>query len=106
MAQLLRPLGLLSLVAVADGIFARIRLRGGGGEPLSVRLEDLQSVRPAHVLALADHAQQVSVEAVDGLAQLLLGSPALATSAAAVLLAALLMKRAQARAAGAGRLRR
>lgn len=97
--QLLRPLGVLSLVAVADGIFAKVRFRGGWQE-LNVRLEDLQNVRAAHVVALVDHAQQVSVEAVDGLAQLLTASPLLSGSAAAGLLVTVLVKRARTRRGG------
>ncbi|MGS0754621.1 hypothetical protein ACVBEH_07815 [Roseateles sp. GG27B] len=75
--QLLQPLGVLSLVAIADGIFAKVRFRSGW-QDLVVRMEDIQSVRTDHVVALVDHAQQVSVEAVDGLAQWLTASPVLA----------------------------
>ncbi|HSW07339.1 hypothetical protein [Aquabacterium sp.] len=98
-AQLLRPLGVLSLVAVADGIFAKIRFRSGW-QDLNIRLEDLQNVRAAHVIALVDHAQQVSVEAVDGLAQLLIASPVLSGSAAAVVLVSALVQRARSRQPG------
>ncbi|MBU1358375.1 MAG: hypothetical protein KKC79_03410 [Gammaproteobacteria bacterium] len=94
--QLLRPLGVLSLVAVAGGIFAKIRFQSGW-QDLSVRIDDIRGVRPVDIVALVEHAQQVSVEAVDGLAQLLMASPALSTSATAVLLAALLAGRARAR---------
>jgi hypothetical protein len=94
--QLLRPLGLLSLVAVANGIFAQIRLRNGW-QDLHVRVEDAQKVRASDVIALVEHVQQVSVEAVDGLAKLLGASPILASSAAAVLLMTWLMQRQRAR---------
>lgn len=92
--QLLRPLGVLSLVAVADGIFARIRFRAGW-QDLNVRLEDLPGVQPTDVIALVDHAQQVSVEAVNGLAQLVLASPGLSGSAAAMVLVGLLLQRSR-----------
>lgn len=95
--QLLRPLGVLSLVAVAGGVFAKLRLRGGWQE-LNVRLEDIQNIRTADVAALVDHAQQVSVETVDGLAQMLAASPVLSGSAAAALLITVLMRRARTRA--------
>lgn len=95
-AQLLRPLGLLSLVAVADGIFAKIRMRSGW-QDLNIRIEDLQNVRTAHIVALVDHAQQVSVEAVDGLARVLITSPLLTSSAAAMLLVSVLVQRANSR---------
>jgi hypothetical protein len=98
---LLRPLGILSLFAVAGGIFARARLRGGWPD-LQLRLEDVQSVRAVDVVALVDYVQQVSVEAVDGLAQVLGALPMVSGSAAAVLLATLLMQRARARAAPDG----
>lgn len=96
-AQLMRPLGLLSLVAVADGVFAKIRLRSGW-QQLNIRLEDLHHVRAAHVVALVEHAQEVNVEAVDGLAQLLAAWPRLSGSAAAMLLVSALVQRASARA--------
>jgi hypothetical protein len=92
--QLLRPLGVLSLVAVADGIFAKIRFRAGW-QDLNVRLEDLPGVQPTDVIALVDHAQQVSVEAVNGLAQLVLASPGLSGSAAAMVLVGLLLQRSR-----------
>lgn len=94
--QLLRPLGVLSLVAIAGGIFAKIRFRSGW-QDLKVQFEDLQQVRAADVIALVDHAQQVSVETVDGLAQMLTASPALSGSAAAALLVAALIQRASRR---------
>lgn len=92
--QLLRPLGVLSLVAIADGIFAKIRFRSGW-QDLNVRLEDLPGVQPTDVIALVDHAQQVSVEAVNGLAQLVLASPGLSGSAAAMVLVGLLLQRSR-----------
>jgi hypothetical protein len=93
---LMRPLGVLSLVAIANGIFAKIRFRNAGHD-LSVRLEDIQNVSTADVAALVHHAQQVSVETVDGLAQLLGSSGGMASSAAATLLIALLVQRARSR---------
>ncbi len=96
---LMRPLGVLSLFGIAGGVFASIRLRSGWQE-MHVRLEDIQSVRSAEVIALVDHAQQVSVETVDGLAQWLTASPVLSGSAAAALLVTLLVRRACSRQAG------
>lgn len=88
---LLRPLGLLSLVAVAGGVFARLRLNPEWPSP-TMLLDDLAAVRGRDVIALVEHVQQVSVEAVDSLAQLLAASPVLASSAAAALLVAVLMQ--------------
>jgi len=98
--QLLRPLGVLSLFGIAGGIFATVRFRSGWHE-MHVRLEDIHNVHAPQVAALVDHAQQVSVEAVDGLAQLLVVSPVMAGSAAAGLLVSLLLQRARQRQAAA-----
>lgn len=95
--RLMQPLGLLSLSGIAGGVFASIRLRGGWND---VRIEDIQNIDAPQVMALVDHAQQVSVETVDGLAQLLSASPVLSGSAAAALLVILLLKRARSRERG------
>lgn len=92
--HLLRPLGVLSLVAIADGIFAKIRFRSGWPE-LQVRFEDAQRVQASDVIALVERVQQVSVESLDGLAKLLLASPVMASSAAAALLVTVLLQRAR-----------
>lgn len=94
--QLLRPLGVLSLFAVAGGIFANVRFHGGWPD-LKVQTEDIRNVRTDHVAALVDYAQQVSVEAVDGLAQVLAASPVMSGSAAAAVLVAALLQRARSR---------
>jgi hypothetical protein len=57
---LMRPLGVLSLVAIANGIFAKIRFRNAGHE-LRVRFEDIQNVHTADMVALVHH--EVSVDA-------------------------------------------
>ena len=94
--QLLQPLGALSLVAVAGGIFAKLRFRSGW-QDLHIRLEDARNVESSQVIALVDHVQQVSVETVDGLAQLLMNSPLTAGSAAAAVLVGVLIQRARSR---------
>jgi hypothetical protein len=99
--HLLRPLGVLSLVAVANGIFAKIRFRSGWPD-IHVQLEDAQNVQTSDVITLVNHVQQVSIHAVDGLANLLAASPAMTGSAAAALLATLLLQRARTRRAGDG----
>ena len=60
-------------------------------------LEDAQRVQASDVAALVDHVQQVSIEALDGVAQLLMASPLITSSAAATVLVALLLKRARSR---------
>jgi len=91
--QLLKPLGVLSLVAIADGIFAKIRF-SSGWPGMTIRFEDAQKVQAKDVIALVERVQQVSVSSVDGLARILMASPVMAGSAVAVLLAALLVQRA------------
>jgi len=94
LAMLLRPLGLLSLAAIGNGIFAHLRLHGGWPE-FRPAVQDLQRVRSSDMVALVQHVQQVSAETVDGLALLLKGSPILAGSATAAMLVALLVQRSR-----------
>ena len=92
---LIRPLGVLALLAVANGIFAKAWFHSAW-PGTQVRLEDVTKVRAEDIVSLADRVQQVSVEAVDGLAQVLAGSPMLAGSAAAAILATILLRRSSA----------
>ena len=96
LTQLMQPLGVLSLVAVAGGVFARLRFRDAPG-PLNLRIEDTLLIGAEEVRALAEHAQQVSVETVDALRLWLTQGPVLAGSAAALLLVQLLQRRASRR---------
>lgn len=91
--QLLKPLGILSLMAIADGIFAKIRFSSGWPK-MPIRFEDAQKVQGKDVIALVERVQQVSVNSVDGLAKMLAASPVITGSAAAALLVAVLMQRA------------
>ncbi len=93
---LMRPLGVLPLVAIADGIFAKIRFGSGWPDP-HVALEDANRVQPADIVQLVDRVQQVSSDAMDGLASIVAGSPVISTSAAAAILVALLVQRQLAR---------
>ena len=92
--HLLRPLGVLSIVAVANGIFDNIRFRGGW-QDMHVRPEEAQNVQASDVITLVNHVQQVSFHAVDGLAKMLAASPVMTGSAAAALLVTVLMQRAR-----------
>jgi len=94
LAYLLKPLGVLALVAIADGIFAKIRFRGGWPD-LHVRLDVVNRVQPGDVAALVDRVQQVSSDAVDGLASIVSASPVMASSAAAAVLMAVLLQHAR-----------
>lgn len=92
--RLLRPLGLLSLAAIAGGIFAKIRLRGNW-QDLQVQTEDVQNLSPGDLIALVDHVQQVSFEAVTGVAQVIAASPLMAGSAVATVLVTVLLRNAR-----------
>ena len=94
--HLLQPLSLLSLFAVANGVFAKIWFRRDW-QDLRVQVEDLDMIGPTDVTALVDFVQQVSVETIDGLSQVIAASPAMAASAAAALLIAALVRRGQSR---------
>ncbi len=98
-AYLLRPLGVLSLVSVANGIFAHLRLRSDWSD-MQVWPEDAQNIQTSDVISLANHVQQVSVHAVNGLTSVLAASPLVTSSAAAMLLMTVLLQRAKARRAG------
>ncbi len=99
--QLIKPLSLLSLVAVANGLFARITA-GNGWSSREVNVEDANRVNPADVVALVHHVQQVSVQAVESLAKIISASPVLAGSAAAAMLLTLLASQARNRTPVAG----
>ena len=95
LTHLLRPLGVLSLVAVANGIFATMRFRSGWSD-MHVRVEDAQNVQTSDIITLVSFVQQVSTHAVDGLADMLATSPVM-TGSAAALLTMLLVRRARSR---------
>jgi len=95
--HLLKPLSLLSLAAVANGIFAKITL-SNGWSTLKVDPEDASRVDTGDVMALVSHVQQVSVQAIESLSKVISTSPVLTGSAAAAVLLALLAKQSTARA--------
>lgn len=93
LAQLIKPLGLLSLAAVANGIFASLRFRSAEVD-VQARLETVNNTVQTHdVITLVNYVQQVSNQAVDGLADMLSASPVGAGSAAAAVLISVLMQR-------------
>lgn len=87
LAPLLQPLGLLALVAVARGIFAR-RLLSRNGRAATLRPQDTTDIQPQDVASLAQRVQQVNAQALYALVPVLLSlaQPA-ATEAAQRLLA-------------------
>jgi hypothetical protein len=90
--HLIRPLGVLSLLTVANGVFAKLWFRRDL-QDLHVRLDDTYLVGKSEIVALADFVQQASVATIDGIADLIATSPGLAASTAAVMLLATLRKR-------------
>lgn len=93
---LVQPLGILSLFAVANGVFAKLRLQGGLSG-MSTRLEEVQV---DDVVELASFAQQVSEQAMHSLVQWLSASPVLVSSAAAAILVKILLDHTSQRRAG------
>lgn len=92
--HLVRPLGVLSLAAVANGVFAKLRFLGGWPD-LHVRPEDAESIGAEDVIALVEYVQQASSEVMYGLVRILSESPALSTVAGATVLIAVLASRAR-----------
>jgi hypothetical protein len=93
--RLVQPLGLLSLAGVANGVFSRLLLRADGGDLPGIAAA--QAIQGADVVSLVDFAQQVSGDCVDGLYGLLTANTAALTTAAALVLLAVLRKRVQGR---------
>lgn len=92
LSHLMKPLGLLSLVAIANGIFAKIRFRSSWPD-MQIALEDAQNVQTSDVITLVNYVQQVSTSAVDSLSDMLTASPLVTSSTAAALLVTLLLQR-------------
>jgi hypothetical protein len=69
LACLLRPLGTLSLMAVAGGAFAGYLQRGRSVEALG-DLDDLARVSGEHIAALASFVEEVNPRALDQFAQI------------------------------------
>lgn len=91
--QLIRSVGILGLVTIAGGVFAKIRLRGGWPD-IAVRMDDLQDIRTSDVVALVDYVQQVSVGALADAVQLMASNPALTSSGAMAVLMGIMLQRA------------
>ena len=97
LAQLIQPLGLLSLAAVANGIFASLRF-GSAEASNPAGLEFVShSVQTHDVITLVNYVQQVSLQAVDGLAEMLAASPVVTGSTAAAMLISVLVQRGRKR---------
>ncbi|WP_291012995.1 hypothetical protein [Hydrogenophaga sp.] len=91
---MLPRVGVLSLAVVANGLFAHILFRNESPR-ICVGLEDVGRVRGNDVSALVERLQQVSTDAVYGLAHIVAASPVMASSAAAALLVTVLVQRSR-----------
>jgi hypothetical protein len=98
--KLLRPMSPYTLISVAGGVFAQIKGRNAEWQGFRVRDEDIGNVNGHDVAALVDRVQQLNGDAVDGLARVMEASPALADSAAASALIALVQQQRRKRWAG------
>ncbi|MEO7108071.1 MAG: hypothetical protein ABIZ09_16975 [Rhodoferax sp.] len=97
--HLLRSVGVLALIVIANGVFGKICLRGG--LPLTtLNPDDIRIVRPVDVTALTVHVLHTSADALSGLSNVLLSAPALDGSAATTTLLRLLLQHAQSRRSG------
>src|SRR5262245_4088 len=72
--HLMKPLGVLSLVGVCNGIFAKMWFRSGWSE-LHIGPADAETVRSIDVVSLVDYVQQCSADTINGLVSLLATSP-------------------------------
>ncbi|HJV67816.1 hypothetical protein [Ideonella sp.] len=86
---LMRPMGALGLVAVANGVFAAVRHRHGW-ERLQVTLDDTARITADQVLELASYLQQAAPEVFRQVGELISSQPAVASGVSAVLLLQLL----------------
>ncbi len=97
--QLLKPLGVLSLMGIADGIFAKIRF-SSGWPSMTIRVEDANKVQLKDIVALVGRLQQGSIDSLDGIAKLISATPNLGGAAAAALALTVLVQHERARRSG------
>ena len=91
--QLMRSVGVLAPIAIANGIFAKIRFRSGW-PATHLRLDDVQTVQPDDVIALVEHVLRTRANELNGLLNELLNAPHIAETGAAAVLVAILLQRA------------
>jgi hypothetical protein len=89
---LMRPMGALGLVAVANGVFAALRHRHGW-DRLQVTLEDATRITADQVLELSTYLQQTTPEVFRQVAELVGSQPAVSSGLSAILLMHLLRVR-------------
>lgn len=91
--RLMQSAGVLSLITVANGLFARLRYRAGWSHP-SVRQSDLASIQSGDVIALAQHLLQLRADSLNALIPLLVHADGQSGSRIARTLTDLLRQRA------------
>lgn len=91
--NLLRPLDVVSLVAVTNGIFNQMRPHDGGPD-MRIDADACQNVQAREVADLVDRLLLTGSESVDGLANIVAASSIMANSPAGVLLVEILTPRA------------
>lgn len=82
---LMKPMGALGLVAVANGVFAALRQRHGWHQ-LQVTLDDAARITGDQVLELSSYLQQTAPEVFQKVGDLVSRQPALTGSLSAMLL--------------------
>ncbi len=94
--KLLKPLGVLSLATVANGIFLKTKFlncsKGSG-----VTLDQIEKIRPTEVMELTNRVQQVDAETIDAIARTIKASPSMASCPAAATLAKIPLRRCRSR---------
>jgi len=97
--HLLRPVGPLALVVLAAGAFARL-LPPGRWSSAQVQLDDVWTIGPDQVLALAQYVEQKAPDLLWRLPEVMAASPLLASSLSGALLL-MALRHARQRAPGA-----
>ncbi len=93
--HLLSPVGVVALMTIANGLFTRLRFRGGWPDT-HLRVEDVHTVRSEDVMALVLHMAPSHGAVLNALADVLLARPQMAGSGAAAVLLAILLQRTRA----------
>ncbi len=88
----IKPLGILSLAAVANGKFFRAAFQNPYTPP-TIALDQISAVSIDDVSTLLDISYQISAEVFDGLTHVILASPDIATTVSGLLLIAWIAKR-------------
>lgn len=81
--KLLRPMSVFTLISIANGQFAQIKMRNAEWQGFQLRTEDIRGISANDVIALVDRVQQVGDDAIQSLAVVIRETPSLAETAAA-----------------------